>query len=811
MTTITDETLLPAASAVVDDATTGGTIEAMANGSPEKPRRNLTEAFEALSVEPFEGFSPEFNTVVTGKNQTSLVSPTNVTDFSVSQENIQTKVSPVLMFPELTLHPDLRLDLSSYCVQRVSTYSLIHDINKECSAMAQHDPLAVLVGEKDSPLVIAAQTDLPVAEFTNIVNTQDPSKILDAVIDEEQWLLSTIATRAAQEVYSVCNSDCPSTFLQAMGEKEYDNPVQLVAGHNRTQLWKPSRSWWEAKSGKNPWIEPSSHNKRWRYLWPLIHYHKFLAKCIKKLKRNAVDVKQSVSPVSVFLREEVCAVSDHLAAVSLFGSDEWMACLEVFDGWTLVSATAEKQYREFVQHLPLRSLAEPGDVESPILRSQVDENFLRAMVAQREQFRENATAITAVANNQTSTKKNMTQRVSLEHNVPEAAVLEPAPIIQNHPVFTRSPSHPSVPRHIHGVRRPRYFPPTGGWYGWDGQSYQDNASVLSELSANSYPQQTHLYDFNGSGSGMYPYVAQGHAMPGYYAAGSGFTGSEQSQSSDPYAYGPYHDPSAGWMRPFSGTGYAMPTHSVDGYYDHPMAFSPHMMAPPVVTPCTQGKDSASTSISSNPQDTNRAGHADPTVTPYKYDPDCSITQSPFWSHLDQATISMGLATPAKPPTPATPTRREENRDDDEKYQMNAGEQSAQFAATAAGPLLRQHYYSLGNYRNPGSYGTAGLDGFVPPSPATQFMMSPHAAAVSGAGFGYPYAYGFSPRVPIRSTVMTPRHLASNTIPEFGAVSPSMESNNYEKVKPVDPGNSSGDNTATAMPDHHASYAETTNI
>lgn len=33
---------------------------------------------------------------------------------------------------------------------------------------------------------------------------------------------------------------------------------------SRTQLWKPSRSWWEAKSGKNPWIEPNSHNKRWR-------------------------------------------------------------------------------------------------------------------------------------------------------------------------------------------------------------------------------------------------------------------------------------------------------------------------------------------------------------------------------------------------------------------------------------------------------------------------------------------------------------------------------------------------------------------
>ena len=70
----------------------------------------------------------------------------------------------------------------------------------------------------------------------------------------------------------------------------------------------------------------------YRYLWPLIHYHKFLAKCIKKLKRNGVDVKMSVSPVAAFLREEVCAVSDHLAAVSLFDSEEWMSCLQYFSG-----------------------------------------------------------------------------------------------------------------------------------------------------------------------------------------------------------------------------------------------------------------------------------------------------------------------------------------------------------------------------------------------------------------------------------------------------------------------------------------------
>jgi len=31
-----------------------------------------------------------------------------------------------------------------------------------------------------------------------------------------------------------------------------------------------------------------------------------------------------MNPVPAFLREEVCAVSDHLAAISKFSSEDWM-------------------------------------------------------------------------------------------------------------------------------------------------------------------------------------------------------------------------------------------------------------------------------------------------------------------------------------------------------------------------------------------------------------------------------------------------------------------------------------------------------
>lgn len=174
---------------------------------------------------------------------------------------------------------------------------------------------------------------------TKVTTRKEPPSDELAVLDEEKFLLTAIDNRDEEEMLIRA---CPDTFAEAIGEVEpgvlnespfangqSENPLSVLA-NSRTQLWKPSRSWWEAKSGKNPWIEPKNHNKRWRYLWPLIHYHKFLAKCIKKLKRNNIDVKNSMNPVPAFLREEVCAVSDHLAAASKFTSEEWMNVRNTF-------------------------------------------------------------------------------------------------------------------------------------------------------------------------------------------------------------------------------------------------------------------------------------------------------------------------------------------------------------------------------------------------------------------------------------------------------------------------------------------------
>jgi hypothetical protein len=430
MTTTTSTT-----NAIMDHNNTNGHCQ-----SPElkqQPRRNLTQAFEALCL-TVSSSSPNDDDEMANKEETSehqrraggtgvyessssssLLSPTGVADehqqaallllepsrtkpASLPQQ--QQQPPPVVVDPDdataggrvptIALVEDLQRDLTDACVLRVSLYSIVHDINKEAAALATLDPLLAAAGSSllpdiACPLLQAFSNQsrgvgpLPAASAAFADNEQH-----HAVIDEEKWLLAEVQKHhAAAETSSFDHhpdSSCPATFRQAMGEKEYDLPPHLVG---RTQLWKPSRSWWEAKSGKNPWIQPSLHNQRWWYLWPLIHYHKFLAKCIKKLKRNSLDVTISAHPVSIFLRHEVCAVSDHLAAISLFGSELWMRCLPEFDGWidTASSSSNETEtmsrYHRYVQSLPLRSRrenADDDDVDNPVWREQIDAAFVPA-------------------------------------------------------------------------------------------------------------------------------------------------------------------------------------------------------------------------------------------------------------------------------------------------------------------------------------------------------------------------------------------------------------------------------------------------
>ena len=265
-------------------------------------RRNLTEAFEEMYIKPSKSWSDnvadspsmsEFQNVVGKRNMpgsSNMISPTGVAELETTANaapvgkttsshaaDPQNLITPIKgdrkVTPEVSgdkkqkqllpfrLHPQLQREMSDALVQRVCFYSIIHDINKEATSMAANDDSGYNrnpdeANEKFDPLVRAAHGH-PRLEYTG-----SSSVIRAALIDEEQWLLDAIESRSSDESRPI--NACPPTFLQAMGERDYENPLTSLSNGSRTQLWKPSRSWWEAKSGKNPWIEPNSHNKRWR-------------------------------------------------------------------------------------------------------------------------------------------------------------------------------------------------------------------------------------------------------------------------------------------------------------------------------------------------------------------------------------------------------------------------------------------------------------------------------------------------------------------------------------------------------------------
>ncbi|KAL3920821.1 MAG: hypothetical protein SGILL_003066 [Bacillariaceae sp.] len=701
-----------------------GSFRAVASEQPSQiPRRNLTEAFEELYIKP------SGSTVSNSESETplaksqkpstmaldakaqvtvaSMISPTGVTDMnmSASSTNVVTPTSKDAIVGKLDdklgfhLHPLLQRDLSDDLVQRVSFYAIIHDINKECTSMAANDdsgynrtPDEVSV---DYDPLIHAVNGSPRQEFTGGAS----ALVTNALIDEEQWLLDTIEARNAEKSRNTVNA-CPATFSQAMGERDYENPLTSLSSGSRTQLWKPSRSWWEAKSGKNPWIEPMCHNKRWRYvdgvvslkcffvlavafltvfprfqpscryLWPLIHYHKFLAKCIKKLKRNGVDVKTSVSPVAVFLREEVCAVSDHLAAVSLFDSDEWMDCLAHFNGWNESNETAQEQSRQLVAKLKLRSLFEPGDVDSPLLRSQIDEQYLRAMANARAQL----TGADVIAPQEKRPKDTMRRRDSSVKS--KQATFGQVPSSRQaatpgHKSQLASAASPGMPpRHWHG-----YAHHPGWWQnGWHPSAYPypDDGSVQSALSGETSYSHGYMNGYHPGSvpPGFYPHMMypQPHMMHGsHHPSYEQQLGSipDGSMYSPTEPYNSQHMTHGGWM-------------------GHPqMGYSMHHAA--TESPAVPATPARNTSENAKPSTEEQY---DPHSTPYKYSPGQVHAMSPYWGHLDPM---MGLATPQGPSAPATP----HHGGDSALGSEEGSEEEIQHASSAQPLLLRQHYYGYG--------------------------------------------------------------------------------------------------------------------
>ena len=298
-----------------DDATPSDSGEETHRAAAVNPMRNLSDAFELLvssedeaskkqhlptqSVqETFTSSSTcdvtfEDNVKSTASKSTGSTSnkpsPTSVLGFDTADSSSPsaTKKGEALQLengitvlrmslPRFQLHEDLCCEMHQGLIDRVSFYSIVRDINKEAADAAMSDPKGKMyndeavasnnVNAKDGkvhahPIRSKENENILVLACTkNEAESTKPS-MGAALLDEEWWLLSAMASRSPEEVALNHASALPSTFSEALGEKDSSTGD---ASSSKTQLWKPGRSWWEAKSGKNPWVEPVVHNNRWR-------------------------------------------------------------------------------------------------------------------------------------------------------------------------------------------------------------------------------------------------------------------------------------------------------------------------------------------------------------------------------------------------------------------------------------------------------------------------------------------------------------------------------------------------------------------
>jgi len=242
---------------------------------------------------------------------------------------------------EFKLHGELKSELTQAQVNRISFYNIILEINKGISLMSREGNASSL----SSSLSSSSSSSSPLA-----------------AIDEEEWVLAAI--RHGPVLKSSGGDDgVPSEI-----NKKTVSTSTAQESEESTVLWKPIGSWWEARSKKNPKIGLKNHNKRWSYLWPLINYHKFLAKCIKKLKKSCDNVNDndndnhngscitSCSSILLLLQEESHGVSGQLAVASQFTGQQWSQKLAFYRGWFSTGTADEDLLRQTIWDLQFVSI-----------------------------------------------------------------------------------------------------------------------------------------------------------------------------------------------------------------------------------------------------------------------------------------------------------------------------------------------------------------------------------------------------------------------------------------------------------------------
>ena len=83
-------------------------------------------------------------------------------------------------------------------------------------------------------------------------------------------------------------------------------------------------------------------------------------------------------------------MSDHLAFMSKYDSEEWTNALRGFDGWTGHTLDVEESVRKLVLQQKLQGINEMSDLDSSLLRSQVSDAMLRAIKTEKEKLAQDA-------------------------------------------------------------------------------------------------------------------------------------------------------------------------------------------------------------------------------------------------------------------------------------------------------------------------------------------------------------------------------------------------------------------------------------
>lgn len=293
-----------------------------------------------------------------------------------------------------------------------------------------------------------------------------------------------------------------------------------------------------------------------------------------------------------------------------------------------------------------------------------------------------------------------------------------------------------------------YPPQSGQWWGnqWNGQgTYFGDDGAISHpgLSGDNYHQHFDMSHYGG------------HLQPQYFP--SMMYPQHQLPSGQPQT--PYdsvlQNPS---LHPYNNNDWGHP--QLGRFSELPAM--PGTPGAPVVPPDCHTFNSQAVDPNLSPSPQLNVEH-----TPFKYNSH-QVPMSPYWGHLDHTTLAMmGIASPQGAASPQTPSRLNTATPDEMKSQQ---QDMSAFSMNAQPLLLRQQYYGYG----------------VPPSPATQFMMSPQSCAYNFGG------YGVSPKAyPHHQGVGTGLSDARNDIPENNneatSVTPIREVSNKNST-PVDPVN-----------------------